>query len=209
MNEQYAEMKILREKRAKRLEDSGKLFRFLRESDEVGEWLNDQMAIAASEDYGRDVEHVEILIQKFESFLTALNVNEEKLVIIKEKAKVLIDEGHPEPSKIQEKVRMQWRARSPFICCWLLLLLFGILFRSFNGTAASFRTLPSFRFIFILELLCMKKKEMKWIYFKLFQVDELQQLWDDLKELSNARQEALAGAKQVCEMYHQAGMGCM
>ncbi|XP_042865885.1 spectrin beta chain, non-erythrocytic 5-like isoform X7 [Penaeus japonicus] len=131
VNEQYAEMKILREKRAKRLEDSGKLFRFLRESDEVGEWLNDQMAIAASEDYGRDVEHVEILIQKFESFLTALNVNEEKLVIIKEKAKVLIDEGHPEPSKIQEKV------------------------------------------------------------------DELQQLWDDLKELSNARQEALAGAKQV------------
>lgn len=111
MNEQYAEMKTLREKRAKRLEDSGKLFRFLRESDEVGEWLNDQMAIAASEDYGRDVEHVEILIQKFESFLTALNVNEEKLVTVKEKAKVLIDEGHPEPTKIQEKVEICQRAR--------------------------------------------------------------------------------------------------
>lgn len=131
VNDEYSEMKMLREKRAKRLDDSRKLFQFLRESDEVGEWLNEQMTVAASEDYGRDVEHVEILIQKFESFLTALSVNEEKLTIIKEKAKNLIDDGHPEPAKIQEKV------------------------------------------------------------------DEMQQLWDDLKELSSARQEALAGAKQV------------
>ena len=29
------------------------------------------------------------------------------------------------------------------------------------------------------------------------QVEELQQLWEDLRELSSARQEALAGAKQV------------
>lgn len=117
-------MKMLREKRAKRLEDSGKLFRFLRESDEVGEWLNDQMAVAASEDYGRDVEHVEILIQKFESFLTALNVNEEKLGTVKEKAKVLIDEGHPEPTKIQEKVEMHQRERLIFthLCIHLFIL---------------------------------------------------------------------------------------
>ncbi|XP_071547281.1 spectrin beta chain, non-erythrocytic 5 isoform X4 [Panulirus ornatus] len=131
VTQQYTELKALREKRAKRLEESRKLFTFLRESDEVGEWLNDQMAIAASEDYGRDVEHVEILIQKFESFLTALAVNEEKLISVKGKARTLIDDGHPEPERIKEKV------------------------------------------------------------------EELQQLWDDLKELANARQEALAGAKQV------------
>lgn len=136
-------MKTLREKRAKRLEDSGKLFRFLRESDEVGEWLNDQMAIAASEDYGRDVEHVEILIQKFESFLTALNVNEEKLVTVKEKAKVLIDEGHPEPTKIQEKVEICQRARfffffsPPHSSIDLIMYSFFTLFGIWNGTAAS------------------------------------------------------------------------
>lgn len=43
--------------------------------------------------------------------------------------------------------------------------------------------------------------KLKWVYLILFQVDELQQLWDDLKELSTARQEALAGAKQVCLIY--------
>lgn len=104
VEQQYAELKVLQEKRAKRLEESRKLFVFLRESDEVGEWLNEQMVVAASEDYGRDVEHVEILIQKFESFLSVLAANEEKLTIVKGKAKLLLDDGHSEPAKIQNKV---------------------------------------------------------------------------------------------------------
>ncbi|XP_045137790.1 spectrin beta chain, non-erythrocytic 1-like isoform X9 [Portunus trituberculatus] len=131
VEQQFAELQVLLEKRAKRLEESRKLFVFLRESDEVAEWLNEQMTVAASEDYGRDVEHVEILIQKFDSFLTVLAASEEKLITVKAKAKVLLDEKHPEPAKIQNKV------------------------------------------------------------------DELQQLWEDLRELASARQEALAGAKQV------------
>ncbi|KAK4313156.1 hypothetical protein Pmani_015473 [Petrolisthes manimaculis] len=131
VEEQYKSLQALREKRARRLEESRKLYVFLRESDEVIEWLNRQMAVAASEDYGRDVEHVEILIQKFESFLTVLTVCEEKITVTKTKAKALTDDGHPEPERIKEKV------------------------------------------------------------------DEVQQLWEDLKEVANARQEALAGAKQV------------
>lgn len=87
------------------MEESRKLFVFLRESDEVGEWLNDQMAVAASEDYGRDVEHVEILIQKFDTFLAVLASNEEKLTTVKAKAKALLDDKHPEPIRIQNKVR--------------------------------------------------------------------------------------------------------
>lgn len=50
-----------------------KLYKFLREADQVVDWINEQITVAASEDYGRDVEHVEILIQKFESFLSTLN----------------------------------------------------------------------------------------------------------------------------------------
>lgn len=46
-----------------RLRESLKVFRFLREAEEVSEWIGDQTAVAASEDYGRDVEHVELLIQ--------------------------------------------------------------------------------------------------------------------------------------------------
>lgn len=49
--------------RESRLKESLKVFRFLREAEEVAEWVGDQTAVAASEDYGRDVEHVELLIQ--------------------------------------------------------------------------------------------------------------------------------------------------
>lgn len=49
--------------REARLLESRKLYRFLREAEEVAEWINDQTVVAASEDYGRDVEHVELLIQ--------------------------------------------------------------------------------------------------------------------------------------------------
>ena len=55
------------------LEENRKVHKFLREADEVADWINEQITVAASEDYGRDVEHVEILIQKFESFLSTLN----------------------------------------------------------------------------------------------------------------------------------------
>lgn len=95
------------------MEESRKLFVFLRESDEVGEWLNEQMAVAASEDYGRDVEHVEILIQKFETFLSVLAANEEKLTTVKAKAKALLDDKHPEPARIQNKVKCcLWRIKN-------------------------------------------------------------------------------------------------
>ena len=50
-----------------------KVYKFLREADQLIDWINEQITVAASEDYGRDVEHVEILIQKFESFLSTLN----------------------------------------------------------------------------------------------------------------------------------------
>ncbi len=57
------ELLSLSKSRERRLMESRKLFRFLREAEEVAEWINDQTVVAASEDYGRDVEHVELLIQ--------------------------------------------------------------------------------------------------------------------------------------------------
>ncbi|XP_065202026.1 spectrin beta chain, non-erythrocytic 1 isoform X3 [Planococcus citri] len=117
--------------REARLLESRKLYRFLREAEEVAEWINDQTAVAASEDYGRDVEHVELLIQAFDNFLAGLSGSEGRVLSCLETGKVLVTEGNREKEKITMKL------------------------------------------------------------------EEIQQLWDDLKELSHARQEALAGAKQV------------
>ena len=73
----------------------------------MSEWLCKCTTAAASEDYGTDVEHVEILIQKFDAFLAAIEANEEKLTTIRDKAKGLVEgghSGHPNPEKIKEKV---------------------------------------------------------------------------------------------------------
>lgn len=60
---ELSELQGLAKVREVRLRESLKVFRFLREAEEVSEWIGDQTAVAASEDYGRDVEHVELLIQ--------------------------------------------------------------------------------------------------------------------------------------------------
>ena len=58
-----SEVVELLELRRTRLQESKKYYRFVQEADEVAEWINDQTAIADSEDYGKDVEHVELIIQ--------------------------------------------------------------------------------------------------------------------------------------------------
>lgn len=59
----YTELCTLNKKRGTRLVESRKFYKFIREAEDVAEWIGDQTTVAASEDYGRDVEHVELLIQ--------------------------------------------------------------------------------------------------------------------------------------------------
>ncbi|XP_049846907.1 spectrin beta chain, non-erythrocytic 1 isoform X2 [Schistocerca gregaria] len=128
---QFKELQQLCEQRMMRLQESQKFFRFLREADEVSEWIGDQTVLAASEDYGRDVEHVELLIQTFESFLSGLAASENRVISCLDTGRALIAEENAEAERIRVKL------------------------------------------------------------------DDTQQQWEDLKELAHARQEALAGAKQV------------
>jgi len=104
--EHYTELQKLSDKRKQRLIDAKKLFKFLRDADEVGEFIQEQMNIASSEDYGRDVEHVEILIQKFEAFMVTLNnAGENRIAGVNHAGQHLLDEGHPEPEKVTNKVK--------------------------------------------------------------------------------------------------------
>ncbi|KAF6212345.1 hypothetical protein GE061_012867 [Apolygus lucorum] len=131
LEDKLKELEALFKTREWRLLESRKFFRFIRESEEVAEWISDQTAIAASEDYGRDVEHVELLIQRFDNVLSGLTSSEGRVTNCLQTGEMLINDGNPESKTIQTKM------------------------------------------------------------------DETQQLWEDLRELAHARQEALAGAKQV------------
>ncbi|XP_054722410.1 spectrin beta chain, non-erythrocytic 5-like [Uloborus diversus] len=99
----YSELKQLAEERGYRLQESRRFFGFMRDADEVAAWIQDQMLIASSEDYGKDVEHVEILIQKFEGFLTIIHSNDDRVSNLENATATLLKENHPESTKIAAK----------------------------------------------------------------------------------------------------------
>lgn len=72
-------MCTLNKRRATRLVESRKFYKFIREAEDVAEWIGDQTTVAASEDYGRDVEHVELLIQ-----VTFIKINFNRIVVKRE-----------------------------------------------------------------------------------------------------------------------------
>lgn len=127
----YTELHKLSDQRRKRLNHALEYFKFVRESDEVQEWIVEQTKVADSEDYGTDVEHVELLIQTFETFHSRLVGSEGRITIVQDAGNQLIQKGNPDSNKIKSKL------------------------------------------------------------------DETHQLWEGLKDLAQARQEALTGAKQV------------
>ncbi|KNC25934.1 hypothetical protein FF38_03695, partial [Lucilia cuprina] len=103
VNSQYEELKRLAKDREVRLQESKLLFEYLRETEDLHEWINDQMAVTASEDYGEDVEHVEQLILVFESFVSNLTANEGRVKAHLEKGDELIKENNPYRTSIKTK----------------------------------------------------------------------------------------------------------
>jgi spectrin beta len=95
---------LLASQRSSRLAESLKFYQFLRETDEVAEWMGDQTALAASEDYGRDVEHVELLIQAFDSFLSSLAASGGRVTSCLTTGRTLLAEGNVEHERIQMKL---------------------------------------------------------------------------------------------------------
>ncbi|XP_045506256.1 spectrin beta chain, non-erythrocytic 1 [Colias croceus] len=133
LKEMCEEIKLLSAKRQQRLQQSLKYFKFVQECEEVQEWISDQMTVAASEEYGLDVEHVDTLQQAFDNFLQQLNASEGRIEAVCEAGTALLEENTPEADRVKQKI------------------------------------------------------------------EDIRGLWDDLKELAVARQEALAGARQVHE----------
>ncbi|XP_045541118.1 spectrin beta chain [Papilio machaon] len=134
----YEELKLLAARRQQRLQQSLKYFKFVQECSEAQEWIGEQMATAASEDYGLDVEHVDTLQQAFDNFLTQLHANEGRIEAVCEAGGALLEDNAPEADRVRQRI------------------------------------------------------------------DDIRGLWDDLKELAVARQEALAGARQVHEFDRRA-----
>ncbi|KAH0505287.1 Spectrin alpha chain, non-erythrocytic 1 [Microtus ochrogaster] len=101
----------MREKGIKLLQ-AQKLVQYLRECEDVMDWINDKEAIVTSEELGQDLEHVEVLQKKFEEFQTDLAAHEERVNEVNQFAAKLIQEQHPEEELIktkQDEVNAAWQ----------------------------------------------------------------------------------------------------
>lgn len=128
---EFGNLRKLVSEREVRLTEALQYFGFVHECNEVQDWMKEQMNKADSDEYGNDLEHVELLIQAFETFHTSLINSEPRVQQCIENGHFIIDAKSSYSPDIQQKII------------------------------------------------------------------ELQNNWDDLLELANARKEALAGAKQV------------
>ncbi|XP_076436788.1 spectrin alpha chain-like isoform X4 [Babylonia areolata] len=74
-------------------------------------WISDKEAFVTSEEFGQDLEHVEVLQKKFDEFQKDLQNHEDKVSEVNTLAEQLIADGHPEEDTIrhkQQEVHQAW-----------------------------------------------------------------------------------------------------
>ena len=69
-----------------RLQQALVLVQFLRQSDEVLFWIKDKEAFVTAEEYGHDLEHVEVLQRKFDEFSKDMTSQEYRVSEVTETA---------------------------------------------------------------------------------------------------------------------------
>ncbi|XP_059148013.1 spectrin beta chain, non-erythrocytic 2-like isoform X3 [Physella acuta] len=102
---QYSKLQDLTTQRRKQLLDSKRLFEFYHQADAVETWIADRIVIASSEDYGQDLEHIEVLQQRFDDFLHDLSSNEDRVTQLVTTGQAMVDAGHFKANGIQSKMK--------------------------------------------------------------------------------------------------------
>ena len=86
------------------------LVQLLRQSDEVLFWINDKEAFVTAEEFGHDLEHVEVLQRKFDEFQKDMATQEYRIAEVGETADQLVSGAHPETETINMKKREVFEA---------------------------------------------------------------------------------------------------
>ncbi|KAH3689596.1 hypothetical protein DPMN_194383 [Dreissena polymorpha] len=86
-----------------KLQQALKLVQFMRECNEVMFWIHDKEAFVTSEEFGQDLEHVEVLQKKFDEFQKDLQNHEDKVTEVNTLSQQLLEDGHPDEDTINQK----------------------------------------------------------------------------------------------------------
>ncbi|RLW10138.1 hypothetical protein DV515_00002285, partial [Chloebia gouldiae] len=97
--------------RGKKLEETLVLHEFLREYEDLEDWITQQKQTASSEDYGNDYEHVLQLCAKYDTFRHQLEAAGKRVVAFQQLADNLLNQGYSESWEIrqmQKQLRNSW-----------------------------------------------------------------------------------------------------
>ncbi|CRL06706.1 CLUMA_CG019447, isoform A [Clunio marinus] len=79
------------------------LVQYLRHCEEVMFWIKDKEAFVTADEFGHDLEHVEVLQRKFDEFQKDMASQEYRVIEVNDLADKLIQDGHPERDTIMRK----------------------------------------------------------------------------------------------------------
>ncbi|XP_026468326.1 LOW QUALITY PROTEIN: spectrin alpha chain-like, partial [Ctenocephalides felis] len=102
LDELHRLWELLAEKGMK-LQQALVLVQFLRHCGEVLFWVHDKEAFVTAEEFGSDLEHVEVLQRKFDEFQKDMASQEYRFAEVNDMADRLVLEGHPERDTILKK----------------------------------------------------------------------------------------------------------
>lgn len=88
------------------------LVQFIRHCDEVMFWIHDKEAFVTTDEFGHDLEHVEVLQRKFDEFQKDMASQEYRVTEVNELADNLLLDGHPERDTIlrrKEELNESWQ----------------------------------------------------------------------------------------------------
>ncbi|XP_060523506.1 spectrin alpha chain, non-erythrocytic 1 isoform X2 [Cylas formicarius] len=104
LEDEFDDVRKLISEREVRLSEALQYFGFVRECNEVQEWMRDQVNRTDSDEYGNDLEHVELLIQQFDTFHASLLNSEPRIVQCIENGYAIIDSKSGYSGDVQQKV---------------------------------------------------------------------------------------------------------
>lgn len=93
LDEQLSGLQTLVASRRQRLEESIKLHQYLRDVEELSTWLEEKQQVAASDDYGKDLDHLLMLQKKFDDFRREVANNTSRYTTVNNTGRKLIAEG--------------------------------------------------------------------------------------------------------------------
>ncbi|XP_023018167.2 spectrin beta chain, non-erythrocytic 5 kst isoform X2 [Leptinotarsa decemlineata] len=104
LEKEFVGLRKLVSEREVRLSEALQYFGFLHECLEVQDWMREQMNKTDSEEYGDDLEHVELLIQAFDTFHVSLLNSEPRVQQCIDNGNIIIGAKSSYSSVVQEKV---------------------------------------------------------------------------------------------------------